>query len=132
MPRRKAEAQAADAQATDTRADDDALLSLLAAGLRLQAVDDRWRVSGNTLPHRTLLRDCGGTWNKLDQCWEFSGEDPTTRLAAALAAMPPSPGHNSGETAPEKPHYWGRSEEHTSELQSQFHLVCRLLHEQKK
>src|SRR5689334_24565174 len=23
----------------------------------------------------------------------------------------------------------GRSEEHTSELQSQFHLVCRLLHE---
>src|SRR6202035_6061320 len=25
-----------------------------------------------------------------------------------------------------------RSEEHTSELQSQFHLVCRLLREQKK
>src|SRR5689334_24776662 len=25
-----------------------------------------------------------------------------------------------------------RSEEHTSELQSQFHLVCRLLHEKKK
>src|SRR5689334_24185898 len=24
-----------------------------------------------------------------------------------------------------------RSEEHTSELQSQFHLVCRLLHEKK-
>src|SRR5689334_25243440 len=27
--------------------------------------------------------------------------------------------------------YW-RSEEHTSELQSQFHLVCRLLLEKKK
>src|SRR6267143_3982280 len=27
---------------------------------------------------------------------------------------------------------WRRSEEHTSELQSQFHLVCRLLHEKKK
>src|SRR5689334_23904197 len=26
----------------------------------------------------------------------------------------------------------GRSEEHTSELQSQFHLVCRLLTEKKK
>src|SRR5438309_9827593 len=26
---------------------------------------------------------------------------------------------------------WGRSEEHTSELQSQFHLVCRLLLEKK-
>src|SRR5689334_24805420 len=28
--------------------------------------------------------------------------------------------------------YEGRSEEHTSELQSQFHLVCRLLLEKKK
>src|SRR5689334_23846298 len=27
---------------------------------------------------------------------------------------------------------FGRSEEHTSELQSQFHLVCRLLLEKKK
>src|SRR5438309_5706749 len=27
---------------------------------------------------------------------------------------------------------WNRSEEHTSELQSQFHLVCRLLLEKKK
>src|SRR6267143_480707 len=32
------------------------------------------------------------------------------------------------------PHFWPftRSEEHTSELQSQFHLVCRLLLEKKK
>src|SRR6266481_9488587 len=30
------------------------------------------------------------------------------------------------------PHCWTRSEEHTSELQSQFHLVCRLLLEKKK
>src|SRR5438309_4997927 len=29
-------------------------------------------------------------------------------------------------------HYRARSEEHTSELQSQFHLVCRLLLEKKK
>src|SRR5689334_18604414 len=29
-------------------------------------------------------------------------------------------------------HTGGRSEEHTSELQSQFHLVCRLLLEKKK
>src|SRR5438309_5104064 len=32
-------------------------------------------------------------------------------------------------TEPRQP---GRSEEHTSELQSQFHLVCRLLLEKKK
>ena len=88
--------------------DDDALVALLAAGLRLQASDGFWRVSGNTLPHRALLREAGGAWNRLDQCWEFAGEDPTARLAAALAAAPaPAAGHNSGEAAPETPHYWG-------------------------
>src|SRR5689334_23441791 len=30
------------------------------------------------------------------------------------------------------PSDWLRSEEHTSELQSQFHIVCRLLIEKKK
>ena len=93
--------------AEDSAAQDDALLSLLAAGLRLQANDALWRVSGNTLPHRTLLRDAGGTWNRLDMCWEFTGEDPTTRLAAALAVAPAAPGHNSGTPSPPKPHYHG-------------------------
>ena len=93
-------------------ADDDALLSLLAAGLRLQAGDALWRVSGNTLPHRTALRDAGGTWHRLDQCWEFTGEDPTAKLAAVLDAVPAAPadnrGHNSGAPAvPPKPHYHG-------------------------
>src|SRR5438309_8561494 len=32
---------------------------------------------------------------------------------------------------PSLPFHWRRSEEHTSELQSQFHLVCRLLLEKK-
>src|SRR3989442_5789830 len=31
-----------------------------------------------------------------------------------------------------QPLHWGRSEEHTSELQSRPHLVCRLLLEKKK
>src|SRR6266568_5859323 len=39
------------------------------------------------------------------------------------------PGHGGGEAL--RPHA-PRSEEHTSELQSQFHLVCRLLLEKKK
>src|SRR6266481_7772966 len=41
--------------------------------------------------------------------------------AASSTSCPPS------TSAP-----WPRSEEHTSELQSQFHLVCRLLLEKKK
>jgi DNA repair protein RadC len=85
--------------------DDDALL---AAGLRLQSIDSLWRVSGNTLPHRALLRDAGGNWNRLDQCWEFAGEDPTPRLKAALEAAPVAAGHNSGSVLAEpKPHYHG-------------------------
>jgi DNA repair protein RadC len=88
--------------------DDAALLTLLAQGLRLQSTDGMWRVSGNTLPHRILLREAGGTWNRLDQCWDFTGDDPTTRLAAALEALPEATaGHNSGETAPPRPHYHG-------------------------
>jgi DNA repair protein RadC len=88
--------------------DDSALLTLLAQGLRLQSSDGLWRVSGNTLPHRILLREAGGIWNRLDQCWDFAGEDPTTRLAAALEAAPAgSTGHNSGEAAPPRPHYHG-------------------------
>src|SRR5690242_8920074 len=84
------------AQGPDAAADDEALLSLLAAGLRLQATDSLWRVSGNTLPHRALLRDAGGTWNRLDMCWEFAGADPTAKLAAAIEATPAAIGHNRG------------------------------------
>ncbi len=91
-----------------TAPDDAALLTLLAQGLRLQSSEGLWRVSGNTLPHRIMLREAGGTWNRLDQCWDFAGEDPTTRLAAALEAAPAATtGHNSGEPAPPKPHYHG-------------------------
>src|SRR5689334_23399707 len=38
--------------------------------------------------------------------------------------------HGGPQTPPAPPRW--RSEEHTSELQSQFHLVCRLLLEKKK
>lgn len=87
---------------------DEALLALLAAGLRLQSSENLWRVSGNTLPHRILLREAGGAWNRLDQCWDFTGEDPTARLAAALEATPAAAtGHKSGDPAPPRPHYHG-------------------------
>jgi DNA repair protein RadC len=89
-----------------SKSDDDALLTLVTAGLRLQNGGASWRVSGNTLPHRQLMRDSGGTWNKLEQCWEFAGEDPTGKLAAALGTAPAA-GHNSGERAADKAHHHG-------------------------
>ena len=88
-------------------ADDKAMVALLAAGLRLQTSANLWRVSGNTLPHRFLLRDAGGTWNRLDQCWDFTGEDPTPKLVAAIEATPTPSGHNSGSVEAPKPHYHG-------------------------
>src|SRR5438309_4777955 len=41
-------------------------------------------------------------------------------------------GHLRARRAAFRKHQEPRSEEHTSELQSQFHLVCRLLLEKKK
>src|SRR5207249_6501066 len=43
----------------------------------------------------------------------------------------PDIGRQSGRTE-DVPRFVGRSEEHTSELQSRFDLVCRLLLEKKK
>src|SRR5258708_29993567 len=54
---------------------------------------------------------------------------PSTRTAVPLReAITPQKSHTSGQNASAK----GRSEEHTSELQSPDHLVCRLLLEKKK
>jgi len=50
-------AKSAAVEPTVPAADDDALLALLAAGLRLQSNDALFKVSGNTLAHRTLLRE---------------------------------------------------------------------------
>src|SRR2546429_3363085 len=54
---------------------------------------------------------------------------PTCRVESVIALsttrphVPPSSGQST---------FWRRSEEHTSELQSRLHLVCRLLLEKKK
>src|SRR5689334_25192548 len=50
-----------------------------------------------------------------------------SRQASILACS-----SRSGRSGNRKPALLFRSEEHTSELQSQFHLVCRLLLEKKK
>src|SRR2546430_7866717 len=60
---------------------------------------------------------------------------PYTTLFRSAAALPRSNARfrNSAAPAPTRaPSTPGRSEEHTSELQSQSNLVCRLLLEKKK
>src|SRR5438309_7786585 len=53
----------------------------------------------------------------------FNVMDQTIRMMVTMIAARNSTRNKNGQT---------RSEEHTSELQSQFHLVCRLLLEKKK
>src|SRR6267143_7161032 len=55
-------------------------------------------------------------------------------ICSSVFSFVTSLGNPLGRTfTPEAPTSWAsRSEEHTSELQSQFHLVCRLLLEKKK
>src|SRR5690625_6178243 len=65
----------------------------------------------------------------------FRSEDKVKRLAKDLGAMFESagaagPNHWAGRHARNRVEK--RSEEHTSELQSRGHLVCRLLLEKKK
>src|SRR5688572_30914918 len=56
----------------------------------------------------------------------LSDRDPASRGAAAYALTSVKPPEQSGDAI------FTRSEEHTSELQSQSNLVCRLLLEKKK
>src|SRR2546429_1679349 len=54
--------------------------------------------------------------------------EPASRKRRSSWSRCPSPCTSSGHRPPSSP----RSEEHTSELQSRLHLVCRLLLEKKK
>jgi DNA repair protein RadC len=89
-------------------ADDEALLSLLAAGLRLQSTDSLWRVSGNTLPHRAVLRDAGGTWNRLDSAGNFTARtrqrsSPRRSTAVPARARPQQRRARRGQPALSRP-----------------------------
>src|SRR2546422_4508758 len=69
-------------------------------------------------PYTTLFRSHGSARGPAP-----AGSAPSRRVCRAPRRSPRTP-------APRPPA--GRSEEHTSELQSRLHLVCRLLLEKKK
>src|SRR5437870_7567081 len=77
---------------------------------------------------------CGGSWPPAEPlsasvlapaAREWAEQPVTEETLSAAAARSQRCCHSMGKTP-------GRSEEHTSELQSRGHLVCRLLLEKKK
>src|SRR2546422_5717016 len=71
-------------------------------------------------PYTTLFRSLVGGGGDARPRRAARGRPPRVRLARRA----PRPGDGAAGR--------GRSEEHTSELQSRLHLVCRLLLEKKK
>src|SRR2546429_279424 len=87
---------------------------------RLEQSHNYW-IASSRPDHRPHLMIVWGIWWR-DAFWFSTG--PRTRKAKNIAAVPRVV--IGTEKADE------RSEEHTSELQSRLHLVCRLLLEKKK
>src|SRR2546422_3369902 len=72
-------------------------------------------------------------------CWRSEGDRVCSCMScSASSRVTSTPGHGPGVGPPGArfefhiPPFRPRSEEHTSELQSRLHLVCRLLLEKKK
>src|SRR5947208_11214057 len=72
-------------------------------------------------PYTTLFRS-RQHWHA--PCWVANADLLLAALAPSHRLRTPKPTHSGGAPS--------RSEEHTSELQSPDHLVCRLLLEKKK
>src|SRR2546430_7978442 len=73
-------------------------------------------------PYTTLFRSSGSPTTKL-----YSVTNCRSVFRQKTRAL-----HRGQPAGPPKPAEYPRSEEHTSELQSQSNLVCRLLLEKKK
>src|SRR3989442_8556111 len=73
-------------------------------------------------PYTTLFRSRNRRWGQRRQRRELRQRRRPEGTVPASAPPPPAPGSQLPS----------RSEEHTSELQSRPHLVCRLLLEKKK
>src|SRR5258708_29479896 len=76
-------------------------------------------------PYTTLFRSCLRWLSR-------RGPDDGSRVALRLAGLPRVRRRDRAPCPAPAPRRNDRSEEHTSELQSPDHLVCRLLLEKKK
>src|SRR2546429_6254505 len=77
-------------------------------------------------PYTTLFRSAASTASRTGGA---GSPTPARRAAPSSASSTPSGPRRTGRACATTP---ARSEEHTSELQSRLHLVCRLLLEKKK
>src|SRR2546422_6332354 len=91
--------------------------------LRLPHVRDRGEVRAATLGHSSSSCYSCNTWWTAAIAIDPSPTADAARLTLPLRTSPPA-----ARRGPKN----SRSEEHTSELQSRLHLVCRLLLEKKK
>src|SRR3712207_8127755 len=77
-------------------------------------------------PYTTLFRSDAEAWVR------FYGDPRTPEALWPAVLRTPDHARHTLEELMKHWERWGRSEEHTSELQSRQYLVCRLLLEKKK
>lgn len=66
-----------------------------------------YEVSGETYPHRALIKALGGKWYRKAQAWTFDREDPTDSLATAIAQKPSAlRSRRAGTGAPHQVRQW--------------------------
>src|SRR5439155_26888011 len=82
--------------------------------------------SSTLFPYTTLFRSLGPGWHEHLGCADDALPDASGRVVAIGC------GHCESDQGDQPDPHQRRSEEHTSELQSRGHLVCRLLLEKKK
>jgi DNA repair protein RadC len=78
-----------------------------------------YRVEGDTHPYRHALRELGGQWDKIEQCWVFAGNDPRPALVGKLSTPATSGGMADSAMLPQltnRPSYWG----HRQRLRERF------------
>src|SRR2546422_4975396 len=83
-------------------------------------------------PYTTLFRSLGSERRSQHVAQRPYGLDVAATVGAGRSVLGPGAESAGLGRRATRPRTGGRSEEHTSELQSRLHLVCRLLLEKKK
>src|SRR5437868_10369598 len=87
--------------------------------------------STTPFPYTTLFRSERPP-SQYDEIWRIAGPDRPRWVNSTFSRKRPAPHDTSASVDTPERSPRDRSEEHTSELQSRFDLVCRLLLEKKK